>query len=178
MNTSTVRQHPVHIIVRHPSFRQFIKFCIVGASSTLLNLFIFGVAVYHFHLKDVVHQWLAGSPNWQVLADRYQVYAQVANFFGFIFGVTNGYIWNSRWTFQDSNPAQRHAQFVKFVLVNVVGLILQQIILFVSMNVLLANASHLRLGIRDLRPFIGEFIAISIVVFWNFFANKHWTFKK
>jgi putative flippase GtrA len=61
-----------------------------------------------------------------------------------------------------------------FVLVNVVGLVLNQIILFVVNNLLTAGRPEAEKGWE---PLIAFGIATGIVVFWNFLANKHWTFK-
>jgi putative flippase GtrA len=99
---------------------------------------------------------------------------QVAAFIGFAFAVTNGYIWNSRWTFPRVDALRRHQQYVRFVLVNVVGLVLNQIILFVVNNLLTAGRPEAEKGWE---PLIAFGIATGIVVFWNFLANKHWTFK-
>lgn len=174
---SSVRPHPVHTIVQHRGLRQFVKFCIVGFSSTVISMGIYSATVYYFHLDRMLHNALAGSPGLQSFADRNQVYIQVAAFFGFLFGVTNGFVWNSRWTFKESNPALRHAQYVKFVLVNIVGLILNQIILFTVMRILTMGQPVLHSEQKDLKPLLAFMIATGIVVFWNFFANRHWTFK-
>jgi putative flippase GtrA len=161
-------------ILRHSGVQQFAKFCIVGASSTVISLSIFSLLVYHFHLDQVLHSALAGTPRIQQFVDTYDLYVQVAAFIGFTFAVTNGYIWNSRWTFPRTDSVKRHQQYVRFVLVNVVGLILNQIILFVVNNMLTAGRPAAEKGWE---PLIAFGIATGIVVFWNFLANKHWTFK-
>ena len=154
---------------------QFMKFCVVGASSTVISLSVFSLLVYHFHLRQILHVSLAASPAIQRIVDGYHLYVQVAAFLGFVFGVVNGYFWNSRWTFPQGDEVRRHQQFVRFVLVNIVGLMLNQTILFVVNNLLTAGKAMPETGWE---PLIAFGIATGIVVFWNFFANKHWTFKK
>ncbi len=165
---------PLQRVSRHSGLRQLIKFCIVGASSTVISLSIFSLLVYHFHLDEVLHRALAGSPRVQSFVDTYDLYVQVAAFIGFSFAVTNGYIWNSRWTFPRVDSIKRHQQYVRFVLVNIVGLVLNQIILFVVNGILTAGRPDSEKGWE---PLIAFGIATGIVVFWNFLANKNWTFK-
>jgi len=114
------------------------------------------------------------QPQLQHLVDRNRLYIQVAALVGFIFGVTNGFYWNTRWTFRQNDPARRKSQYIKFVLVNVVGLTLNQIILFTVTGLLTAGKTTTDKGWE---PMIAFGVATGIVVFWNFFANKHWTYK-
>jgi hypothetical protein len=53
-----------------------------------------------------LHRALAGTPRLQSFVDTYDLYVQVAAFIGFSFAVTNGYIWNSRWTFPRVDSGQ------------------------------------------------------------------------
>jgi putative flippase GtrA len=164
----------MHSVLQRKAIRQFIKFCIVGASSTVITFSVYAFLVYHLHLDKLMHNWLAGSPRLQELVTGYQLYVQVAAFAGWLFGVTNGFIWNSRWTFRQNDPDKRKSQYIKFVLVNVVGLLLNQTILFIVLQILIAGKTTSEKGME---PLIAFAVATGVVVFWNFFANKHWTFK-
>lgn len=128
--------------------RQFIKFCIVGASSTFIDFAVANIAYYLLHVRP----------------------AGLASVMGFCVAVVNGYFWNSRWTFRDRVRGAVHEEFFRFVAVNIVGATLNYTI--VSLVLLLDN--------QDPHPkwvFNGaKLLATGIVVFWNFFANKHWTF--
>jgi len=162
-------------LLQRPSLRQFIKFCIVGASSTLISMTIFSTLIYGLHLDDVLHNALSNRPQWQRIFTEYRLHIQVAALVAFLFAVTNGFFWNSRWTFRQNDPAQRKSQYAKFVLVNAIGLVLNQIILFVVNRALTAGSPANEKGWE---PLIAFAIATSIVVFWNFTANKLWTFKE
>ena len=161
-------------VLNHKAIRQFVKFCIVGASSTVITFSVYAFLVYRLHLDSLMHEWLAGAPRIQELVANYQLYVQVAAFAGWLFGVTNGFIWNSRWTFRQNDPEKRKSQYIKFVLVNIVGLLLNQTILFIVLQLLTAGKTTTEKG---LEPLIAFAVATGTVVFWNFFANKHWTFK-
>lgn len=154
--------------------RQFVKFCIVGASSTAISTGIFSWLIYFQHLDRRMHFWLAGNPSLQQAVDHYQLYIQVAALVAFTVAVTNGFIWNNRWTFRHHDPARNRERFVKFILVNMVGLLLNQVILF-FVNAMLTGGG--RRAEKGLEPLIAFAAATAIVVFWNFLGNKHWTFK-
>lgn len=91
-------------------FRQFIKFGVVGASSTVINW-----GIYLF------------------LTRYFSTYYLFATIVAFIFAVFNSYIWNRRWTFRSSDP-KRAKQFTKFLIVSAVGLGLNTLIMFLVVD--------------------------------------------
>lgn len=175
VSTPGISALPSSAFLQRPAIRQFVKFCIVGASSTLISMSIFSLLIYGFHLSDVLHDALSDRPQWQSVVDEYRLHVQAAALIAFLFAVTNGFIWNSRWTFRQNDAARRKTQYAKFVLVNAIGLVLNQIILFVVNRALTAGRAANEKGWE---PLIAFAIATSIVVFWNFTANKLWTFKE
>jgi putative flippase GtrA len=137
--------------IRRPGLQQFIKFCIIGATSTVIDVGIFTLLFNH---------------NWNPI---------LARCISVAFGVTNGFIWNSLWTFRGMGTGRRHEQFVKFAAVNVVGLGLN--ITIMQSIFYLFTGHFIRTGETDkLHTNIGLAIAIVIVSCWNFLANKKWTF--
>ncbi len=134
--------------IRRRGVRQFIKFCIVGASSTIIDFAVANIAYYVLGVRP----------------------AALASVMGFCVAVVNGYTWNSLWTFRDRQRKAVHKEFVLFVTVNIVGAMLNySIVSFVLM-----------FDKQDPHPkwvFNGaKLLATGIVVFWNFFANRRWTF--
>ncbi len=87
----------------------------------------------------------------------------IANAGAFVVAVTVSFILNKSWTFRDQHRAYAR-QYAKFFTVNLIGLGLSESIIYLL---------HHQLGLHDLVAF---FMAVTIVVFWNFFANKFWTF--
>lgn len=161
-------------VLQRPAIRQFIKFCIVGASSTAISFAIFYSLVYVAHLDRLLENALAAWPALQAFCIKNRVYVQVASLAGFMISVTNGFIWNSRWTFRQTDPEQARTQYSRFVLVNIIGLALNQTILFVVNQMLTRGKPADYKGPETL---IAYGVAVVIVVFWNFTANKLWTFK-
>ncbi len=90
----------------------------------------------------------------------------LATAFGFAVGTVNGYVLNSRWTFAYDTKGQETKKFIQFLVVSAFGLIFTEIIVLS-----LANALGLEKN-------VGKSVAVIIVFFWNYFANKHWTFRK
>lgn len=167
-------QRLVQSVVQRRGLRQFVKFCIVGASSTAISGGIYTWLIYGVHLDRIVDGWLAGAPQMRQIAGELRLYVQLAALIAFLFAVTNGFIWNSKWTFRQRDAALRRVQYLKFVMVNVVGLVLNQIIVFIVTGALTAGRPQHEKG---LAPLIAFAVATGIVVFWNFLANKYWTFR-
>src|SRR5579872_297934 len=76
------RSQPLH---ERKSIRQFVKFCIVGASSTVISFTIFNMLLqkYDFPLVPAV---------------------TVA----FLVSVINGFLWNRHWTFKEAKHQSAH----------------------------------------------------------------------
>src|SRR5260221_4235360 len=82
-------------MLRRPGVRQFVKFCIVGASSFLIDA---GISfVLHFYM---------GVP------------LIIAKTISFMLAVTNGFFWNSRWTFETTDARKHHDRYAMFFPVN------------------------------------------------------------
>lgn len=151
-------------VAQREGVRQFIKFCIVGASSTLIDLGIYLLLIEGFHLQRLVGD-----------IDHTRMVAQCISF---VFSVSNGFYWNSRWTFRGRETAGGSRRYGKFVLTNLIGLslnifVLTQVARIVPAGLLRVLDPHL----HDPAGFIGKLVAIFVVVFWNFAASKYWTFK-
>ena len=140
-------------LIKRAGMRQFVKFVIIGFSSAVIDVGVNKILMHRFDTP-----WL------------------IAGMIGFALGVTNGFFWNSRWTFRGLGSGRQHELYMKFVAVNIVGLLLNLgimklvFIIMTGQMVLLANPSHSQWN-------IAKAIAIVIVAVWNFSANKLWTFR-
>jgi putative flippase GtrA len=139
-------------LLQRPGMQQFLKFCVVGATSFTIDVGISYILTFNFHM-------------WWVLAKT----------ISFTLAVTNGFFWNQRWTFDAVGKRKHHEQYAMFFGVNIVGYILN---LAIMKSVFFASTGHWR-GQNPTKPVFlaATLVATAIVVFWNFFANKHWTFK-
>lgn len=122
--------------------RQFVKFGIVGLSSTVIDW-----GIYLF------------------LTRIFGIFYLMAKMLSFSVAVLNSYIWNRRWTFRSNDP-QKLKQFIKFLTISLVGLVINSTIMYIAVE-------HLKLN-----DIYGLFLATAIVLSWNFLANKFYTFKE
>ena len=134
--------------------RQLIKFCIVGASSTVIDK---GIQWILMGLFPLVPWWIVQS-------------------ISFCFGVSNGFIWNRRWTFAGQNRSSARTQYSKFFVTNVVGLGLNLLITKGFLVLFTGKVVH-AVNPAPQTILLASLCAIPIVVIWNFGASRLWTFK-
>ncbi len=82
----------------------------------------------------------------------------------FAVAATSSYVFNRRWTFRSTNP-NVVTELLKFIVVAGIGATLNAGIFWLVV---------LQLGAPDL---VGLIAATGLVMFWNFFVNKYWTFR-
>lgn len=107
----------------------------------------------------------------------------------FTAAVTSNFIWNRYWTYPDSRSRRIRHQLLQFSLVNTIGMAFRLWfvhLLYAPMgrrgvdvlNTLgmlgsdLSPAAQSQLGTN-----IAQFFAVWIVMLWNFFANRYWTYN-
>ena len=144
---------------------RFLKFSVVG---------IIG-AVIDFGLLNILVRF-AGVPKFW------------ANACSFSVAVISNFTWNRHWTYPESRQRPIGPQLGQFALVNVVGLALNQAI-FVSLDrLVLGETGALSAPMSSLAGSIGlahftlsynlaKACAIAVVLFWNFGANRLWTYR-
>ena len=96
----------------------------------------------------------------------------LANTSSFTAGVVNNFTWNRLWTFSDAKQAGWQRQLVQFLLVSIIGLALNNAIVLM-LETPLGNT----LGQPDYGYLPAKVITTGVVVFWNYFANRYWTFR-
>jgi putative flippase GtrA len=99
----------------------------------------------------------------------------------FIAAVANNFIWNRYWTYPDSRSKSVARQVAQFVIINALGLAIRAPLLAWLEDILIDLAKR-HLSLNTLSPeFVGHntglAIAIVIVMFWNFLANRYWTYN-
>lgn len=89
----------------------------------------------------------------------------VANTAGFIVGVIIKFFINRFWTFSSSDP-NMGTQFIKFMIISLIGLILVNWIVYYL---------HKRKGKKFM---FSKIMAMSVFMVWNFAANYYFTFTR
>ncbi|MBN1203067.1 MAG: GtrA family protein [Anaerolineae bacterium] len=106
----------------------------------------------------------------------------------FTSAVISNFIWNRYWTYPDSRSRPIQQQLVQFFIVNAIGLAFRLWFVRATFEPLGdVGVDALRgLGLADsltgaatsqLGTNMAQFIALWIVMVWNFFVNRYWTYN-
>lgn len=131
-------------------FTRFVKFSIVGAVGAIID---FGV------LNLMHNEKFFG---WPLLW---------ANTLSVSVAIVSNFIWNRLWTYPESRSRRKRQQLPQFALINFIGLGINNLIV-VGLD---AVFSHFIADPWDYN--LAKAIAIGIVLFWNFGANRLWTYR-
>jgi len=148
-------------LITEPKERErFLKFAVVGSFGALVD---FG----SFHL---LMSFLGLRAEW----------AQAVSF---TLAIISNFIWNRLWTYPDSRSKPISRQLVTFFLVNLVGLAVRTPIftnLEEPFRKLFEGFSFIPIGILTADRLGYTFalgVAVVVVMFWNFFINRVWTYN-
>jgi len=144
---------------------RFLKFSVVGALGAVIDFGVLNLLVQ-----------LAGFPK------------VLANCFSFTAAVISNFVWNRLWVYPETRGDPLRKQFVQFSVVNVAGLAINTVVFYSSDRWLLGEAGLLAGPVGALALVIGmahfdlayngaKVIATGVVLFWNFFVNRLWTFR-
>ncbi len=142
---------------RRKETKRFLKFAIVGALGAVTDFTILNL-----------------------LVERAGFLPIIANGFSFSAAVLQNFILNRRWTFPESRIRNVRWQMAMFALVNVTGLGINTVV-FYFVDLFLQPywidwLSNPDLGFTISYNF-AKLFAIGVVLFWNFAANRLWTYK-
>jgi len=132
----------------HRSGKQFVKFAVVGAIGTVVNLAV-------LKLTLVVWGELSATTPFAIEA--------FASGLAFAVAVVNNYLLNRWWTFRSSRTMS--TEFLKFLSVSLAGLVLNELVFWVFRAQL------------EIDVFISQLLAIACILPFNFTVNKLWSFR-
>ena len=142
---------------RRQETKRFLKFASVGALGAVTDFAILNVLVK-----------LAGF------------LPVVANGFSFSAAVLQNFLLHRWWTYPESQIRNTRRQIAKFALVSAVGLGINQLVFDFVDELLRPNwvdwLSSPELGFTISYNF-AKLFSIGVVLFWNFAANRLWTYK-
>ena len=107
----------------------------------------------------------------------------LAGTISFIAAIISNFVWNHYWIYPDSRGKLLSTQLVQFAAVSLIGLAIRVPILATvePMMESLTLARHLQIpGIltsKQLADNITLAFSVLVVMFWNFFANRYWTYS-
>jgi putative flippase GtrA len=127
---------------------RFVKFSTVGAVG----------AVIDFGVLNLMHKLFGWPLLW-------------ANTLSVSVAILSNFTWNRLWTFPESRSRRKREQLPQFALINFIGLGINNAIV-VGLD---AVFSHFIPDPWDYN--LAKAIAIAVVLFWNFGANRLWTYR-
>ncbi|MDQ4077042.1 MAG: GtrA family protein [Chloroflexota bacterium] len=130
--------------------KRFVKFAIVGAIGALVD----------FAVLNLLVQGIGLTPLW-------------ANPFSVSAAIVSNFTWNRLWSFPESRQRPLFSQFGQFAAINVLGLLLNQAIMWATLHFVTPL-----IGIdAPLDYNLAKAAAIGIVLFWNFGINRVTTYR-
>ena len=146
------------ILIDDKERTRFFKFAAVGAMGSVFDIGIANVLTHLLNMRLV----FAGS-------------------ISFICAVLSNFTLNRYWTYPDSRSRPLMHQLGMFFLVNSVGIAIRIPILHFGEPLMAREFEHL----AHLSPTTAEslaknatlLIAIGVVMLWNFFVNRYWTYN-
>lgn len=138
---------------------RFLRFAVVGVIGAIVD---FGTLNLLVGLAHVPFVW--------------------ASVVSFTAAVISNFLWNRFWTYPDSRSKKLSRQIFQFLVISVVGLAIRTPLLAWLEKVLLSNLDRILPQNFFLKTtFVGHNVALAIavlvVMMWNFFANRFWTYN-
>lgn len=162
--------------------KRFIKFLVVGGIG-----FIVDFGIFNLLLNPVNALFSAGTWLYIILfnfgfSDYFITHLgpTVASAISFVAAVCSNFLWNRYWTYPDSRSRSRRRQFSMFFLVSVVGVLIRIPIVFFMTPVfrnMVSTIGPLQAYTTRLADNLSLAVAVLVVLFWNFFANRYWTYN-
>ncbi len=162
---------------RSKEVERFIKFAIVGAFGAIID----SGTVF-------LLQWLVLPP----VEPNKALKVAVVSTIGFLAAVISNFIWNRVWTYPDSRGRSIRRQLAQFATINFIGWVGRTIWITIAyawlgallMPILLPEIQLFRPGYAPsasaeakLGTMAAWLIGVTVVMIWNFLANRYWTYN-
>lgn len=145
------------IVMNAKERTRFFKFAVVGVIGAVVDFGIMNLMVAIFQANLVV----AGT-------------------ISFIAAILSNFTWNRYWTYPDSRSKPIVRQLAQFSIVSIAGLVIRLPILALVEPIIHRMWDMLQLP-TSMADFLAKnftlAIAVIIVMFWNFFINRFWTYN-
>lgn len=146
-------------LLHDPSERvKFLRFAVVGTLGSVVDFGVFNL-----------------------LATLLKVHAIPASVVSFSLAVINNFLWNRYWTYPETRQVPIAKQLSQFAIVSVAGLGIRTP-LFALIEKPLINLAERTIPNILTPTIVGHNVALAIVILivllWNYFINRKWTFRR
>lgn len=135
---------------------QILKFAVVGGISFVVDFVVYGVSC-------------------NVLGIHYII----AGVLGFVISVIVNYLLSMKFVFKSKDDMSKGSEFVIFVILSLIGMVLNSVILFVCIDLIYTYWMWLQNLIDiELMNLVAKIVATAIVMVYNFITRKIFLEKK
>jgi putative flippase GtrA len=136
---------------------RFLRFMVVGTIGAVIDFGVFNL---------LTHVWGVSSV--------------ISSMISFTLAVCSNFLWNRYWTYPDSRSKHVAHQVIQFLVISFVGLGIRTPLFAWLEKWMINEFTVLNLKLPFSPTFLGHNISLAIVIvvvmFWNFFANRFWTY--
>jgi putative flippase GtrA len=159
---------------------RFLKFSFVGGIGFIVD---FGTL---FVLQATV------LPPVNSLREPVTINVAIASTIAFLAAIASNFTWNRFWTYPDSRSRPLKTQLAQFTFISLIGWLARTVwisLAYLPLGVFLlprllplieifrpgyipSHTAEAKLG-----TMAAQFVGVVVVLFWNFFANRYWTYN-
>ena len=148
----------MNIITDKKERERFLKFSVVGFIGFFVDAGVFNLCRSVFEIEP-----------------------GIASAISFTVAVISNFLFNRFWTYPDSRSKPVSAQLGQFFIVNIIGLGIRTGVLLLILNPLYELFGSIQFDLPLSPVVLGDnlalIIVVGIVLFWNFFINRYWTYN-
>ena len=168
--------------VNEKEAERFFKFAVVGVIGFIVDFGIFNLSLRPFEILlengTALNNFFVGLGlnNEQTIS----LARTFASTLSFIAAIVSNFLWNRYWTYPDSRSRSIRRQLAQFTVVSLAGIIIRVPIITYThtpFTNLVANVSALEPYSVRLGDNLALVVAVIVVMFWNFFVNRYWTYN-
>lgn len=146
------------ILINNKERGRFIRFAIVGTIGAVIDIGFFNLLAHLMAIPVLISQGIS-----------------------FSLAVISNFIWNRYWTYPDSRQKSLSRQLFQFIMVSVAGLIVRTLIFdWLEQSLIWISAQVIPESLVS-PVVVGHNLALGtvivVILFWNFFINRYWTFN-
>jgi len=145
--------------LKNKEIKRFSKFAVVGIIGAVIDFGLFNILTHVTRIEN-----------------------KNASIISFIAAVISNFLWNRFWTYPDSREKKITNQLFQFTIISLIGLGIRALLFDPLYNgVLHTSLKYITAAIPVTPDFIARNLTLAFLVifvmFWNFFANRLWTYN-
>ena len=175
-----IEKTKIWIADNQKEFTRFYKFLVVGTLGALVDFTTLNVLLNPIQ-RLVALEGALYAPLLSFSPTPADLVPPIAGTISFVLAVLSNFLWNRFWVYPDSRSKPLGRQLAQFFLVNLIGIAIRVPILTFTHHPFARLISTLSPTLTPYAARLGSnmalALAVGIVLFWNFFINRVWTYN-